>query len=819
MGNGTVSDDDKAERTALEFQLAYWNDVANQSVKPLSAYRASFPRAEHVIAEEFERVTRREATPRLDHTARAVRSTLGAFRLVREIGRGSQAVVWLARDEALGRDVAIKIYEKHDAADVVAAARFRREAVLASGIDHPGLCPVYEVGEDDDRRWIVMRFIDGESLADRLRRSSAAPIARDEAIGVVAATARALHAAHESGIVHRDVKPANVMLTPSAPVVLDFGVAHALEQSELRVTCDGPAPGTPMYMAPEQLDASLGACDRRSDVWALGAIFFECLSGGVPFRASAPPAPPGDAGGASVPALRRRLRAVGGDAITVLATALSTDPAHRYQTAAELADDLERLRADQPIRATRPGRARFAWRWARRHPLPAASIATVVVGVVVVIALALVVERQRAATRSILNRLERIEDEHTLSLMSVWAEELLPPTPDLVDGPRGMTAWLATARRLENRAAEDARWLDDGAQPRPDDGVGDERDAWIRESLQGVVARAKALEPAIADMEARRAWALAVDDATIHSRFAEWRSTIDAIADTKANPAYRGLRITPQRGLVPMGKDPRSGFFEFAHLQSGAIPRRDPSDGRIHPTAACGMVFVLMPGGEYQVTDRGGLTAIHLEPFFLSKFEISRSQWKRTMPADLRVDRTGPGMRGTTFDDVAPADGLSLDSIAVATRRLGLRLPTEDEWEAACRAGTTTDWFSGPDASSLAGFANVADQSLGRASPSHVNVSDEVDDGYIEYSPIGAFAPNAFGFHDMIGNVREPVRERAAASRPRDWPVEDLHAACGGSWGDPASAARASTRHQLSARTPDGFLGLRPARDVVRETQ
>ena len=207
------------------------------------------------------------------------------YRLVRELGAGGMGTVWLARNEALGKDVAVKLLLAGiDATD--AAERFVREARAAASVAHPAIVSVFDYGTTDTGEpFIVMERLEGESLEDRLDRDG--PMTATEAIRWILPVIDGLAAAHEHGVVHRDLKPANVFLAREAghaqPKVLDFGVAKLLEPDvDLRLTRQGAVVGSPAYMSPEQAQG-LGDVDSRADVWAISVVIYEAISGRTPF--------------------------------------------------------------------------------------------------------------------------------------------------------------------------------------------------------------------------------------------------------------------------------------------------------------------------------------------------------------------------------------------------------------------------------------------------------------------------------------------------------------------------------------------------------
>jgi serine/threonine-protein kinase len=276
--------------------------------------------------------------------ADAVNDRIGPYVIEEEIGRGAMGIVYRAYDPRLQRDVALKFLNPRADRDPAANARFLTEARTASSLDHPHHCPVYDIGTaDDGRLYIAMAYCAGGSLADRL---TAGPLPIQHAIDVTIAVAEALHHAHEAGIVHRDVKPANIAFTErGAARVLDFGVAVLGEQDS-----SGGQAGTPYYMAPEQIRRQ--PADRRSDVWALGVVLYEMLAGRKPFAGDDRTTLHNRILNDTLQDIRRERAEVSDEVARVLARALAKDPAQRFPTAAAFATELRLARSSLGRRRT-----------------------------------------------------------------------------------------------------------------------------------------------------------------------------------------------------------------------------------------------------------------------------------------------------------------------------------------------------------------------------------------------------------------------------------------------------------------------------------
>lgn len=425
---GPLRDDRRTVERLIELLV---EDERYGQVRPIEEYLARFRGLEDAVREEYEAIVGETVSPSGQDWV------LGHYRLEAELGHGGQGTVYAAKDTKLERRVAVKVLHSGPRS-VAFHRRFQREATVAARLDHPGICPVYDWGTKQGTAYLVMRFLKGETLAKRLRSSTSdgssttcvqlttgaktpastpdvetdsGPRGRKEILGVIdliEQAARALHAAHSEGIVHRDVKPANIMISSAGePTIMDFGLAR--DDAAETLTESNDVLGTPAYMSPEQLSTHGPRIDARTDVWSLGVTLFECLTLQRPFRAPTRESlfqailfePPPDP--------RKLNPAIGRDLAVVLGASLEKNPDRRYQTARELADDLARVRQHRPIAARAPSLWGRAQRWVQRNPGKAAAS----LGLTIVLALTLAWLRSEIHREEIARRARGLEEETT----------------------------------------------------------------------------------------------------------------------------------------------------------------------------------------------------------------------------------------------------------------------------------------------------------------------------------------------------------------------------------------------------------------------
>src|SRR5881227_2324415 len=300
--------------------------------------------------------------------ARTMLGELGDYELLDEVGRGGQGVVFRARQKSLNRVVALKVISLGQWASKAHLKRFRLEAEAAARLEHPGIVPIHEVGERDGSCYFSMKFVEGGQL-DEVARREPMPIRR--AVELITKVARTVHYAHEHGILHRDIKPGNILLDVNGePQLTDFGLARLVE-TENTITRTLDVLGTPSYMAPEQAMGNNAAVSSTTDIYGVGAVLYQLLTSQPPF-----------AGGATYETIKLLLDTepkkprllnpkIDRDLSTICLKCLEKDPKRRYPSALDLAEDLERWLKYEPIVARHTGIVARGRKWVQRNPTSA----------------------------------------------------------------------------------------------------------------------------------------------------------------------------------------------------------------------------------------------------------------------------------------------------------------------------------------------------------------------------------------------------------------------------------------------------------------
>jgi len=754
----------------------------------------------------------KEAIDRLTRPDRG----LARYEVKERIGRGGMGEVWRVYDRDLRRELAMKVLRSR-ASDGRRLRRFLHEAQLTARLDHPGIVPVHDLGVDETGRlWFTMPLVRGQTLSGIFERTRAERDAsgRSRSLEVILKLCDTIAFAHAAGVVHRDLKPSNVMVGRFGEAyVVDWGLAIARGSADSQdatvvpvesggVESAGDVVGTPAYMAPEQ--AAGEEVGVRADVYSLGAILYELLAGRRPYQAH-------EASGfdAVLAAVRAGppldLGHLASDAPAELAAvcrkAMARDLAERYGDCGELAADLRAYLDGRVVRAHASGALAELRKWVGRNRALATALIAALLSTIGGLT---AVWRTEARGKA---ELLRLADARRLAELEAEAERLWPAVPSNVGS---LEQWLARAAALADRRARHAEDLVRLRADRSADAEGRWRLGLLEELVEDLGRFADPTRGTIASVRDRHAFAAEIHEKSLVSGAKAWRTAIDSIANQERCPRYRGLVIEPQLGLLPLGRDPRSGLWEFADLSSGVAPLRG-ADGTLSLSADSAIVLVLIPPGEFEMGSRDGGLLVGRSPreeetparthrvaaFFLAKHELTRAQWARARSGWPR------GPIGEVEDALLPAAGLSWDEALSTLLRFGLALPTEEQWEYAARADTRSRWWTGETEGSLAGCANGAPGPgvpAGRAPERPIRVD--------------RLRANPFGLHSVHGNVAEWAAEawRPSYAAPDAEVDFGLRPVRGGNYASPPSDLRSAARLAFARDVRSPGIGVRPAR-------
>ena len=844
---------------------------------------------------------------------------VGAFVLLERIGAGAMGTVWRAEraDKSYTQHVAVKLLPPGLESDET-LARFRRERAMLARLEHPGIARLIDGGATENGvPYLVMEYVDGLPI-DRFCEERRLPV--EARLALFVEVCDAVQAAHRSLVVHRDLKPANILVdTTGRARLLDFGIAKLLDRGEdgareADLTFAGERLMTPRYASPEQVRGE--PVTTATDVYSLGVLLYEILSGRLPYRTPADtvreletaildqePEKP-SAAARRAPGKADVARRLAGDIDTIVLRAMAKEPAARYPSAESLAEDVRRHLRGQPVLARKDTLAYRASKFVKRHRLAVAAAAA---AALVALASAVAIVRSARLASERLTDVLRLSDLTRLSDYTAEAESLFPALPDKV---RDFEAWLAKARDLarslpEHRSSLDAiraRALpyDDAAREadrRADPKSGrledllvqlestrarierdPERAAELRrrlEEIEGEIAAIGSPMPSrrtwrfasveeqwqhdklaelvagleafsaegqglVARVEGRLERARTIRADSIESHRAEWAAAIASIRDPFECPAYGGLVLAPQLGLVPLGRDPESGLHEFAHVATGTVPAR-AADGKLAIGEGTGLVFVLVPGGTFLMgaeaksgdaaarPDESPRHDVALDPFFLSKYEMTQGQWSRFTGSNPSVYRAGQKHGSVMLDLRHPVDSVTWEECERTLGRMRLALPTEAQWEYAARAGTATPWWTGADRESLRGAANLADAAAARNGAAWQTVRDwpGYDDGHVVHAPADAFRANPWGFANVAGNVWEWCADEYAGydvpvekgTGLRRWKGTPTRSGRGGSFMEAAVSLRSAHRGNGPTNVRQTSIGVRPALAIRNEPE
>ena len=791
-----------------------------------------------------------------------------------QIGVGGMGAVYLAHQvEPVQRDVALKIVRPGmDSRSIL--ARFARERQALAMMNHPGIAAVLDAGSTPlGRPYFVMEYVEGPPITQYCNEHRL-PI--EERLKLFTTVCYAVHHAHQRGIIHRDLKPSNILVAGTndpQPRVIDFGIAKTkpefCDQAPFQ-TRVGITMGTPEYMSPEQACVSPTKVDARTDVYSLGVLLYELLVGALP-DCHRNPSPPdletaqraavltqepskhfdqlGDSKESVAQQRHDHPRELGkklrGDLDAILLKALEPDPNKRYMSCLDLASDVVRFGNGDAVTARAPSIVYRFGRILRRNRTLFIAITSVIallaLGLTIVSVLLLQVRHER-------NLMAALSDAATLELVVTEGDKLWPAEPENV---AAMDQWLAGASRdLIERLPTHRKLLESRRAEAPSIGphgkllFDNPRKQFDYHQLENTVAKietfANSKNGYYAGMVQRREDALSIVGRSIESYAVQWQEAIVAISQ---NEQYNGLKIIPQVGLVPIGPDPLSGLWEFAHVPTGKVPGRSAQKDLLL-TDSTGLIFILIPAGEFlmgsarlaESTEPGGTVDTEARdneqpahrvsigaPFFISKYEMTQAQWQRISGDNPSRFRAGELIHGIVISPMHPVERVDWYTAVNTLNRLRLVLPTEAQWEYVGRAGTTSRFFSGSSLASLEGYANIADLDYYNLDGSKWLTPVPWHDGYPNTSPIGSFLPNPWGLHDTMGNVIESCRDAGALFNSVDLDPLDGFRSGGepenaamrsGYWRHPDGDLERSSRRVVFSKTKKEDIGVRPVREL-----
>jgi formylglycine-generating enzyme required for sulfatase activity len=723
-------------------------------------------------------------------------------------GHGAMGVVYRARQLGANRLVALKMIRAVEHASPTERLRFQIETEAVARLQHPNIVQLHEVGEVRGQPFFSLEFCDGGTLTAQLKKQRPTP---RESAQLIETLARAMHYAHLRGVVHRDLKPGNVLLSVgqafqpdgSAGVrlesltykITDFGLAKRIDAEARDVSRSGAIMGTAAYMAPEQAAGKVRDTGPAADVYALGALLYECLTGRPPFEGpqhvvlasvlNDEPVPPSRAGG-KVPA----------DLETICLKCLSKEPARRYASAEELANDLRRYQAGEPIRARPAGAVERTWKWARRRPALAALVVVTLFALVslAVLSVNLVVARNDA-------------------------DEKRKAAQQEADKAQKARNFLVSIFKLTDRKVEDgtvtARQILDDADRRIPVEFADQPE--LRADLE------KAIEEVYTSLGTSGPQAMILE--------AQGTVRLVPVRDEKRQAVPQTLLYQDDRLIVGADADVRLVFLQDFHkerLKPGSevtIRRRG-----CQPGEAVGerqddilLTFKRLPKGTFYMGGGGGQPGKKTEikeDFEIAAHAVTQYQWQAVMGGNpSHFTHFGGGafaVKDISDDELKlfPVEQVSWEDVQEFLKRLNekergrgylYRLPSEAEWEYACRGGATSE-----EACSYHFYFDKATNDL---SSKQANFNGGFPFGKGEKGPylgrptkVGSYAPNKLGLYDMHGNVCQWTNTAEGSVR----------VSRGGSWSNFGVGCQAADRGRDAPTYRSGNRGFRLARVRVR---
>jgi formylglycine-generating enzyme required for sulfatase activity len=735
-------------------------------------------------------------------------ASVPGYEIVRELGRGGMGVVYQARHIKLNRPVALKMILSGSHAGAADLARFQTEAEAIARLQHPNIVQVYEVGEHEGKPYFSLEFCGGGSLEKKL---AGTPLPPQEAAALIETLARATQAAHEQHVIHRDLKPANVLLAgDGTPKITDFGLAKKLD--EAGQTQSGAIMGTPSYMAPEQAAGKSAEIGPAADVYALGAILYECLTGRPPFKAatgldtimqvvSDEPVPPSQL----QPQMPRDLE-------TICLTCLRKEARKRYGTARELANDLRRFLGGEPIWARPVGAVERTWKWARRRPAAAALLGVVLLALVSLAVLSgnlIVLSGNLVAARNDADAKRQAAEQEADKARK--ARDFLVRIFELSD-VRTQTSTLTPRQILDDAEQRIPREFADQPELR----------AELQTAIEGVYAKITQNAPLAMLLEAR---------GTVR---------LQSIQDPRPQPVPQALLYAGDR--LSLADDAQVRLVVLSDLHQERL--RPGSEATIHrkgcePAEVVSgrsedilMTFVRLRKGTFYMgwgndvsvkIAMGWKTEIK-EDFEIAVHDVTQGQWQAVMGENPSFFSRFGGGRNEVKDisdeelKLFPVESVSWGDAQVFLKKLNekeagrgylYRLPTEAEWEYACRGGATS--------LEECSYHFYFDKPTNDLSSAQANFDGNLPFGKAPQGPylkrttrVGAYPSNKLGLCDMHGNVSQWCENNMYDPKGSERGYR------GGYWHDRGPQCRAANRNIGTPTIRVNFLGVRLARAHVR---
>jgi serine/threonine protein kinase/formylglycine-generating enzyme required for sulfatase activity len=746
----------------------------------------------------------------------------GPFRILERIGEGGMGVVYLAeRRTPVEQRVALKVI-RTDRLDKTYRARFAMEQQALARMDHPNIARLLDAGSEGEQSWFAMEYVPGQPLSDYC---TAHRLSVQRRLQLFVQVCDGVQHAHIKGILHRDLKPANILVREidgrAVAKIIDFGLAQPVDPLQIRATLHESVKelvGTIAYMSPEQAVRTEGDLDTRTDVYSLGVVLYELLTGELPLDPGELKKSGFDWFGAMLrdyqpltPSLRlsslgdrlqaaaherstspKRLRSLErGDLDWVTMKAIARDRQHRYPTVRELGRDIERFLRHRPVEAGPPSAWYVTVKWLRRH-VRSVSIAAFVL--VTGLTVAIVAAAMSARAREAEARRELMAKGALAGDYVRRAREDLWPANEARVG--AMQAWLAATEEFDGLGEELAAF---DAELRSQVVARNDREAALLASQQDLVAAGLRHVEELAGertlIERRLERASTLIARTIDAYASRWAA---ARAELATDERFAAFVLPDLPGLVPLGKNPQSGLQEFYLLDSadpegglGELPHLD-DQGCYAVGPRTGLIFVLVPGGTFQYAldaDGKPIAPRQLQPFLVSRYETTQAQWVRLaeertdLGARIAANPSQPfpiveskaGERGADADEVDPAvlgwgspawvhpvQSVSWLQATAVLRRHGLDLPTIAQWIWATHGGPAARLRFEWGEKERGRFINCRDSYAEAVWADKAPPSGEPGplwDGFVFTAPVHTLAPNPYGLHHTFGNVEELVRD------------------------------------------------------------